>query len=201
MEKFKIVSAQAAVLLRPNINTDVIIRINRAALPRSELGRYAFEAWRFRSDGGEEPEFVLNMPVYRGAKILLAGPNFGCGSSREHAVWALQGAGIRCVIAPSFGDIFFGNCFQNGVLPVILPAESVMELAAAVESTAPCMTTVDLEQQVVIAPNAARYHFHVEPLRRTQLLDGLDEIALTLRDGATVDRFQSADRLRRPWIY
>lgn len=202
MEKFTVLTGQAAALLRPNIDTDIIIRIDRlAALKRAELGNFAFEAWRFRPDGSDEPAFVLNKAAYRHSSILLAGANFGCGSSREHAVWALQGMGLRCVIAPSFGEIFFGNCFQNGVLPVVLPAVTVAELAAEVESSPSGPITVDLEQQVVVSPFGARHCFDIEPARRIQLLEGLDEIALTLRDVEVIDQFQTADRVNRPWIY
>src|SRR5919205_1213678 len=126
MQPFTKVGGPAAPLLRANVDTDLIIRIERlVGTRREELGPFAFEALRRRADGSEDPDFVLNRPEYRGAPILLAGPNFGCGSSREGAVWALMGAGIRCVIAPSFGDIFFSNCFQNGLLPVVLPEETV----------------------------------------------------------------------------
>lgn len=202
MKKFTTLIAQAAPLLRSNIDTDIIIRIERlAALARSELGSFAFEAWRFRPDGTEDPGFVLNTPSYRSAQILLVGPNFGCGSSREHAVWALQGIGIRCVIAPSFGDIFFGNCFQNGMLPVVLPAEAIAAIAEEVEALVPTPMTVDLEQQIVITPNGNRLPFSIESGRRTQLIEGLDEVGFTLRQVATVDRFQQTDRLARPWIY
>jgi 3-isopropylmalate/(R)-2-methylmalate dehydratase small subunit len=202
MDKFTVLTGQAAPLLRPNIDTDIIIRIDRlAALRRAELGGYAFEAWRFRPDGSEEPEFILNQAPYRHSAILLAGANFGCGSSREHAVWALQGIGLRCVIAPSYGEIFFGNCFQNGVLPVVLPAETVAGIAAEVASSPSMPMTVDLEQQLVISPDGARHHFDIEPARRVQLLEGLDEIALTLRGAEAIDRFQAADRAVRPWIY
>src|ERR1700752_2334986 len=123
MDAFKILSGVAAPLLRANVNTDVLIRIERLMyLAKGELGRYCFEAWRYRSDGSEDPDFVLNKPEYREAKILLAAENFGCGSSREQAVWSLWGMGFRCIIAESFGDIFFGNCFQNGMLPIVLPS-------------------------------------------------------------------------------
>ena len=202
MEKFTVLTGQGVALIRANIDTDIIIRIERlAALKRSELGRYAFEAWRFRPDGTEEPDFVLNTSAGRSAKVLLAGANFGCGSSREHAVWALQGLGMRCVIAPSYGDIFFGNCFQNGMLPVVLPAGAIAEIAAQIESVGPTALTVDLERQRVISPNGKAYAFDIEPARRTQLLEGLDEIALTLRNAQGIDRYQAADRLSRPWIY
>lgn len=202
MNKFKSLTAQAAPLLRPNIDTDVIIRIERlAAHKRAELGRFAFEAWRFRPDGSESPDFILNTDLYRGSPILLAGSNFGCGSSREHAVWALQGLGLRCIVAPSFGDIFYGNCFQNGMLPVTLKPEEVAEIAADVQATAPAPMTVDLERQVVVAPRGRTYAFDLDPARRLQLLEGLDQIGMTLRQTALIQQFEQADRARRPWIY
>ena len=135
MDKFIRVTGAAAPLMRINIDTEVVIPINRLiGHKRGELGPYCFEAWRYALDGGENSEFVLNQPRYREAKILLAGDNFGCGSSREHAVWSLADFGFRCIIAPSFGDIFYWNCFQNGVLPIRLPEDQVKELAAEVEA-------------------------------------------------------------------
>src|SRR5262245_14070987 len=136
MEAFTVLKGVAAPLLRANINTDVIIRIERLRdLEKADLGRYAFESWRYRRDGSEDPAFVLNKAPYREARIMIAGDDFACGSSREAAVWALQSFGIRCVIAPSFGPIFYNNCFQNGVLPVVVPAKVVEDLAAEVEAT------------------------------------------------------------------
>jgi 3-isopropylmalate/(R)-2-methylmalate dehydratase small subunit len=188
--------------VRANIDTDVIIRIERlAALKRSELGAYAFEALRFKPDGSENPDFVLNTADYRGAPILIAGANFGCGSSREHAVWALQGLGIRCVIAPSYGDIFFGNCFQNGLLPVVLPQQTVSRIASLIEASPATTVSVDLERQTVTLSDGEGFSFVVEPARRTQMLEGLDEIAVTLLSESVIDTFQTADRIRRPWIY
>jgi 3-isopropylmalate/(R)-2-methylmalate dehydratase small subunit len=157
------------------------------------------EALRYRADGSDDPDFILNRPRFRGAPILLAGDNFGCGSSREGAVWALQGIGVRCVVAPSFGDIFYSNCFQNGVLPIRLPAPEVEALAAACADGAPL--TVDLERRVLIAPSGARTAFTIDPLRREALLHGLDDIGLTLRDEACIRAWQQADRAQRPWAW
>jgi 3-isopropylmalate/(R)-2-methylmalate dehydratase small subunit len=204
MEKFTRLTAIAAPLLRENIDTDIIIRIERlvGSGRRSELGQYAFEAWRLRPDGSEDPGFVLNREPYRRARVLLALDNFGCGSSREGAVWALQQKGFRAVLAPSFGDIFFNNCFQNGVLPVALPAETVLAIARQVEADPEHnLVTVDLERQVVLAPDGAETGFAIDALRRQKLLDGLDDIALSLRHEAEIASFQARDRALRPWIW
>ncbi|MCW5730910.1 MAG: 3-isopropylmalate dehydratase small subunit [Alphaproteobacteria bacterium] len=203
MEKFTRLRAIAAPLMRQNVDTDVIIRIERLIeADRARLGEHAFEAWRFLPDGSENPDFLLNREPYRRAKILLNGVNFGCGSSREGAVWALMGLGIRCVIAPSFGEIFFNNCFQNGVLPVVLPAASVQEIADEVAGDpAERLVTVDLEAQQVIAPSGKVHGFEIDPLRRTGLLEGLDEIGLTLRRETEIAAFQARDAKARPWVY
>ena len=204
MEKFTVLRAIAAPLLRENVDTDIIIRIDRlvGAGRRSELGRYAFEAWRFTADGGEEPGFVLNREPYRRAGILLALDNFACGSSREGAVWALLQRGLRAVLAPSFGDIFFNNCFQNGVLPVALPAASVRAIARQVEADPERnQVTVDLLRQVVVAPDGAETGFAIDGLRRRKLIDGLDDLGLSLRHEAEISAFQARDRAERPWIW
>ena len=201
MEKFTVLTAQAAPLLRANINTDVIIRIERLIyLPKEELGRYCFEAWRYLPDGSEAPDFVLNQPAYRQARILLAGENFACGSSREAAVWSMWAMGYRCVIAPSFGDIFFNNCFQNGLLPIVLPAPILADLAAeAVAGVADF--TVDLVRREIVTPSGRRVPFEVDEARRQALLDGLDEIGMTLLRAGEISEFQAQDRADRPWIY
>ena len=201
MEKFTVLTAQAAPLLRANINTDVIIRIERLIyLPKEELGRYCFEAWRYLPDGSEAPDFVLNQPAYRQARILLAGENFACGSSREAAVWSMWAMGYRCVIAPSFGDIFFNNCFQNGLLPIVLPAPILADLAAeAVAGVADF--TVDLVRREIVTPSGRRVPFEVDEARRQALLDGLDEIGMTLLRAGEISEFQAQDRADRAWIY
>ncbi len=196
------ITGRAAPLMAENVNTDVIIRIERLSLlAREELGPYAFEAWRYREDGTEDPDFVLNRPEWRGAPILLAGPNFGCGSSREGAVWALNALGIRCVIAPGFGAIFAGNCYQNGTLPVTLPAETVEAFARIARANPGVPFTVDLERQQVTPPGGAPVAFGIDPLRRRGLLAGLDDIGLTTRRLDEIRAFQAADRGRRPWVY
>jgi 3-isopropylmalate/(R)-2-methylmalate dehydratase small subunit len=203
MEKFTSVSAIAAPIMVSNVNTDVIVRIERLIdIPPEELGPYAFEAWRYLPDRSPNPDFVLNQSRWHDAQILVCGDNFGCGSSREGAVWALAGLGIRAVIGTSFGDIFFNNCFQNGLLPVVLSPEAVAELAREVEASANgAPTTVDLEAQEVVGPSGARYPFQVDPLRRRALLDGVDAIGATLQREAEIAGFQARDRAERPWVY
>ena len=191
MQPFTTVTGPAAPLMRRDIDTDVIIRIERLTqLPRDQLGPYAMEALR-------GPGFVLDQPAFHGAPILLAGANFGCGSSREGAVWALQCTGLRCVVAPSYGDIFFSNCFQNGMLPVTLPEAAVDALAAQAAGGAP--VTVDLRAMTVSAPDGTAFTFTLDPLRREMLLEGTDELGLTLRRAAEIAAWQQADALHRPW--
>ena len=200
METFTTLSGPAAPLMLANVDTDVIIRVEPMTRhPREALGPFAFEALRYRPDGSEDPEFILNQPAFRGAPILLAGSNFGCGSSREPAVWALMGMGVRCVIAPSFGDIFFGNCFQNGVLPIVLDEHSIEELATTARTGAAMI--VDLLQRQLSIGDAAPLAFQVDELRRESLLAGLDAIGLTLQDTPAIAAWQDVDRTRRPWIW
>ena len=200
MQPFTRVSGPAAPLMQSNVDTDVIIRIERITqLAKKELGRYAMEALRYLPDGSDDPAFIMNQPAFRGAPVLLAGPNFGCGSSREHAVWALQGMGLRCVIAPSFGDIFYANCFQNGVLPIRLPMDVVERLAAQCAGGAPL--TIDLQACTITAPDGSSTSFTLDASRREMLLHGLDDIALTLKDDALIRSWQEADRSRRPWAW
>jgi 3-isopropylmalate/(R)-2-methylmalate dehydratase small subunit len=197
---FTTVTGPAVPLMRPSVDTDVIIRIERlTTLERAGLGPYAFEALRHRPDGSEDPACVLNAPRFRGAPVLLAAENFGCGSSREGAVWALQGMGVCCVIAPSYGDIFRSNCFQNGVLPIALPIAQVQALAVQCADGAPL--TIDLEACTILAPDGDVIRFDVDPLRREGLLRGLDDIGLTLADDVLIREWQAADRLRRPWAW
>jgi len=200
MKPFTAVSGPAVPLMRANIDTDIIIRIERmTSLGRHELGPIAMEALRYRADGSEDPDSVLNQPQFRNAPILLAGANFGCGSSREAAVWALMELGIRCVIAPSYGDIFYGNCVQNGVLPVVLDEAALEGLARAAHAGR--TVTVNLVQQVVVVDGTTPMPFSIDALRREQLLAGLDAIDHALQDRAAILAWQDADRLRRPWIW
>lgn len=203
MEKFESVSGPAAPLLRANIDTDLIIRIERlVGTGRTGLGGFAFEQLRKLPDGSDNPDFVLNKPAYRDSPILLAGPNFGCGSSREGAVWALMGAGIRCVIAPSFGDIFFANCFQNGLLPIALPEEEVRRIAEETEASQGAgRTTIDLHRQTVTTPEGRELPFTIDARRRAALLEGLDDIALTMKRQAEIVAWQARDRAARSWMW
>ena len=203
MEKFTTLTAVAAYYPRANVDTDLIIRVERCAkVEKNGLGKSAFEMARFLADGSDNPEFPLNNGPFREAQILVGNINFGCGSSREMAVWAIAGMGIRCVIAPSFGEIFFGNCFQNGLLPVILPQAAVEKIGAALAADpAKAKLTVDLTRQVVVAPDGSEHAFAIEPLRKKALLEGLDEIGLTLLREPAIVAFQARDRVKRPWIY
>ncbi len=193
MQSFKTVTGAAVPLLQANIDTDVIVRIKRLT-GNADLGHYAFEALRYLPDGSTNPDCVFNQPRYVNAPILLAGRNFGCGSSREGAVTALMAMGISCVIAPSFGDIFFANCFRNGVLPIILGEGLVERLVDSAE------LTVDLEQQSISASSEV-FRFPVDALQCEGLLEGLDEIGLTLKGTDEIAAWQSTDRAQRAWVW
>ena len=196
MERFSLLTSVAAPFPQKNVDTDAIIRIERCTgTPREEICKYAFEMARLRKDGSENPEFVLNQPRYRGAQILVCGEFFGTGSSREMAVWALAGMGIRCLIAPSYGQIFYGNCFQNGLLPIVLSLSEVNELLKEAEGGTPF--EIDLERQTV----NRKVRFDITPRRKKMLLEGLDELGLTLALEPKIAAFEAADRKRRPWIY
>ena len=197
MKPFVTVTGAAAPLLQANVDTDVIIRIERLT-EGADLGRYALEAMRYLPDGSPNPNFVLNEPRFSNAPILLAGRNFGCGSSREGAVTALMAMGVRCVIAPSFGDIFHANCFRNGLLPVELSEGAIESLAAQSHYGD---FTVDLTQQVIVSPSSEVTTFSIDPLQRDALLEGLDEIGLTLRSTDEINAWQNADRMSRPWVW
>jgi 3-isopropylmalate/(R)-2-methylmalate dehydratase small subunit len=201
---FTTLTAIAAPIMRSNIDTDVIIRIDRLVgnSVRGTLGKWAFGALRYLPDGSENPEFVLNREPYRQAEILVTGPNFGCGSSREGAVWSLQERGIRAIIGSGFGDIFFANCFQNGILPIVVDEEIVDGLAAEVENTQGAgRISVDLEAQTITSPSGKRHGFEIDPRRRAGLLGGLDEVLLTLQRDDEIRAFQASDRAARPWIH
>ncbi len=204
MKSFTRLEATAAPIMIENIDTDVIIRIERLVGNniRGTLAPWCFGALRYRADGSEDPAFVLNRPPYRDAEIIIAARNFGCGSSREGAVWSLVERGVTCVIAPSFGDIFFNNCFQNGVLPVVLDQEIVEGLAREVEeSQGAGKVTVDLENCEVVSPAGKRHRFTVEGRRRDAMLQGLDEIGVTRKQAPVIESFQANDRKKRPWVY
>jgi 3-isopropylmalate/(R)-2-methylmalate dehydratase small subunit len=200
MEPFRKIAGPAASLMQPNIDTDMIIRIERfATLPPSQLAPWAFEVLRYDSDGQENPNFVFNRPPFRHSPILISGRNFGCGSSREGAVWALKGIGVRVIIAESFGDIFFSNCFQNGLLPISLDAAEINRLAA--ECADGSKIEVDLEANLIISPKGERISFTIDDQRREALLQGLDDIGLTNKCAHSIDSWQQDDRQQRPWIW
>src|ERR1700748_813540 len=201
---FTKLSAIAAPIMRTNIDTDVIIRIERLVGNgiRGTLGKWAFGSLRYLPDGSENPDFILNREPYRKAEILVTGPNFGCGSSREGAVWALQEIGIPAGVGSGFVDIFFANCFQNGILPVVVDKEIVDSLAADIEATQGAgRVSIALEAQTIVSPSGKQVAFEIDPRRREGLLQGLDEVALTLRRESEIKAFQAADRAARPWIY
>jgi 3-isopropylmalate/(R)-2-methylmalate dehydratase small subunit len=199
MEPFVRVTGRAAPLLRPNVDTEVMIRVDRLiGAPPGGLGRWLFEAWRYDAEGRERPDFELNDPRFRGASVLLAGANFGCGSSREGAVWALRDYGFRAVVAPSFGDIFESNCFQNGILPVRLPQQEVDAIAAELDAGGEL--TVDLAECAVTTPSGRRVAFAISGERREALLEGLDEIGLTLRLDGAIRAYQARELQLRPWL-
>jgi 3-isopropylmalate/(R)-2-methylmalate dehydratase small subunit len=205
MEKFTTLTAIAAPLLRINVDTDAIIPSREMKkVAKTGLADGLFAGWRYRAPGSREenPEFVLNQPPYRRTQILLSGQNFGCGSSREHAVWALHEWGIRAIVAPSFGAIFQGNCVRNGILPVVLEDARVEDLARQIQADPERnRVTVDLVRCAVTAPDGGTHPFVIAPADREMLLEGLDAIALTMKRDDEILAFQGRDRLRRPWIY
>ncbi|WP_018631398.1 3-isopropylmalate dehydratase small subunit [Neomegalonema perideroedes] len=201
MQKFTSLSGVAAPLPLINIDTDMIIpKQYLKTIKRTGLGTGLFSELRYDEQGGENPEFVLNKPAYRQAEILVTGDNFGCGSSREHAPWALLDFGIRCVIAPSFADIFYNNCFKNGVLPIALPQEQIDLLMEDAEKGANARITVDLETQTIERPNGEKIAFDVDAFRRHCLLNGLDDIGLTLQHGSEIDAFEAKMNGDQPWV-
>jgi 3-isopropylmalate/(R)-2-methylmalate dehydratase small subunit len=204
MEKFTKITGVGAPLMRQNVDTDLIIRIERLVsnTGRKGLGPYCFEQIRFKPDGSENPDCVFNQPGFREAPIILSAENFGCGSSREGAVWALVGMGVKAVIAPYYGDIFYNNCFQNGLLPVALPIEEVNQLADEMRaSPGNARITVDLENCVVVSPTGRTIPFKVDARRQHAMLNGLDDIAQTLTQKEAIASWQKADQPQRPWIW
>ncbi len=203
MEALRTVTGIAAPLMRINIDTDQIIpALFLGGTDAKGYGANLFNGWRFLPDGKPNPDFILNQPPYDKAQVLLADRNFGCGSSRERAPKALREFGFRAVIAPSFGGIFFNNCYRNGIVPVELPIEAVQEIVAEVAaSDGEGKVTVDLEAQEVRSPSGRSYRFSAPATLRQMLLEGLDEVALTLARCAEIDIFRERDRARRPWAY
>ena len=200
MEKFTTLTGVAAPMPLVNIDTDMIIpKQFLKTIQRSGLGKNLFDEMRFTQDGAEIPDFVLNQPAYRNAQILVAGDNFGCGSSREHAPWALLDFGIRCVISTSFADIFFNNCFKNGILPVVLPQEAVDHLMDDARKGANARITVDLDSQTVTASDGTTFKFEVDAFKKHCLMNGLDDIGLTLEKAAAIDSYEKKTATLRPW--
>ena len=201
MKPFKELTGIAAPMDLINIDTDMIIpKQFLKTIQRSGVGKNLFDEMRYNDDGSEKADFVLNREPYRHASILIAGDNFGCGSSREHAPWALEDFGIRCVIAPSFADIFHNNCFKNGILPIRLPEETVNALMEKADRGQNAMFTVDLERQVVVDPDGVEISFEVDPFRKHCLLNGLDDIGLTLQKGGAIDGYEAARAETAPWV-
>ena len=201
MEKFTTLEGVAAPMPLVNVDTDMIIpKQFLKTIKRTGLGVNLFDEMRYDTDGNEIADFVLNKPGYREAKILVAGDNFGCGSSREHAPWALLDFGIRCVISTSFADIFYNNCFKNGILPIVLPQEEVDKLMDDAERGANAVLTVDLENQTIQGPDGGEISFEVDPFKKDCLLNGLDDIGLTLKNETAIDRFEEGYAARASWI-
>ena len=202
MEAFTKLTGIVAPLDRVNVDTDQIIpKQFLKTIHRSGLREGLFYDWRVRQDGSADPEFFLNQPRYRDATILLTRDNFGCGSSREHAPWALLDQGFRCLIAPSFADIFFNNCFLNGILPVVLQADEIETLFRAVYAREGYQLTIDLAQQTVTDASGARYQFEVEPFRKECLYKGLDSIGLTLQHEAAITSYEAHRKTDAPWLF
>ena len=201
MDKFDKLTGVAAPLPQINVDTDMIIpKQFLKTIKRTGLGKNLFDEMRYNADGTENPDFVLNKPAYRNAQILVAGDNFGCGSSREHAPWALLDFGIRCVIAPSFADIFFNNCAKNGILAIALPQEQVDLLMDDAGRGANAVLTVDLEAQTITGPDGGTIHFEIDPHRKRCLLEGLDDIGLSLEKGDAIDAYEAKLKRSAPWL-
>ena len=201
MDKFTRLEAVAAPLPIVNIDTDMIIpKDYLKTIKRTGLAEGLFAEMRLNDDGSENPDFVLNKPAYRDAQILVAGDNFGCGSSREHAPWALLDRGIRCVISTSFADIFYNNCFKNGILPIVVTPEELTKLMDDAERGANATLTVDLEAQTIQGPDGGTIHFDIDPHRKHVLLEGLDDIGLTMQKRDAIDSFEQSHAGDRPWV-
>jgi 3-isopropylmalate/(R)-2-methylmalate dehydratase small subunit len=202
MQAFTKLTGIAAPLPKANVDTDQIIPARfLKSISRLGFGKNLFANFRYKEDGSENPDFVLNQEPYRKAEVLIAFENFGCGSSREHAPWALLDFGIRCVIAPDFADIFHNNCFKNGVLPVRLPREICEKLMEDAKMGGNARISVDLERQVVVRPNGEEIPFQIDPLRRHLMLNGLDDIGQTMQHAPAIDGFEARQRAAQPWLY
>ncbi len=201
MEKFEKLSGIAAPMPLVNIDTDMIIpKVFLKTIKRSGLGVNLFDEMRFERDGSEKPDFVLNQPQYREASILVAGDNFGCGSSREHAPWALKDFGIQAIISTSFADIFFNNCFKNGILPIKFPQNVVDILMKDAEKGSNARIEVDLENQTVTTSDGESFSFEVDEFKKHCLLNGLDDIGLTMEKAASIATFEAKEKAERPWV-
>lgn len=201
MDAFKEVTGVAAPMPLVNIDTDMIIpKQFLKTIKRTGLGANLFDEMRFDRDGNEIEDFVLNQPAYRNAQILVAGDNFGCGSSREHAPWALLDFGIRVVVSTSFADIFYNNCFKNGILPIVLPQEDVDKLMDDANRGANAILSVNLEEQTITGPDGGSISFDVDPFRKHCLLNGLDDIGLTMEKASAIDAFEAKAAGERPWL-
>ena len=201
MQKFTKLTGVAAPLPMINVDTDMIIpKQFLKTIKRTGLGKNLFSEMRYDQAGKEQPDFVLNKAAYRKATILVTGDNFGCGSSREHAPWALLDYGFRCVIAPNFADIFYNNCFKNGILPIKLPQSEVDKLMDDAKRGANATITVDLEKQTIQGPDGGTIRFELDPFRKKCLLEGLDDIGLTLQKAKSIDAFETKAKTDRPWL-
>ena len=202
MEKFTTLEGVAAPMRVINVDTDMIIpKQYLKTIKRTGLGKGLFSEQRYKDDGSENPDFVLNKPAYRNAKVIVAGDNFGCGSSREHAPWALADYGIRCVISTSFGDIFYNNCFKNGLLPIRVSPEDLEKLFDDADRGANSTLTVDLEKQEIRGPDGGVVTFDIDPFRKHCLLNGLDDVGLTMQKKQHIDTFEAKQKQSQPWLY
>ncbi len=200
MDKFTTLTGVAAALPMRNIDTDKIIPARYLkTIKRTGLGKSLFWELRYDEQGKERPDFVLNKPAYRKAQVLVAGDNFGCGSSREHAPWALQDFGIRCVISTSFADIFFNNSFKNGILPIKVSPEELEKLLDDASRGANATLTIDLEKQEIRGPDGGVIHFDIDPFRKHCLLNGLDDVGLTMQEGKKIEDYETKAKSERPW--
>ena len=201
MQKFETLTGVAAPLNIVNVDTDMIIpKQFLKTILRTGLGKSLFHEMRYTQDGREISDFVLNKPAYRTAQILVAGDNFGCGSSREHAPWALLDFGIRCVISTSFADIFYNNCFKNGILPIVVTADDLKKLLDDAERGANATLSIDLPAQEIRGPDGGLVKFDIDPFRKHCLLNGLDDIGLSLEKAAHIDAFEKRQAIRQPWL-
>ena len=201
MDKFDKLTSVAAPMDMINVDTDMVIpKQFLKTIKRSGLGKHLFHEMRYDDDGNEVEDFVLNQPAYRNAQILVADENFGCGSSREHAPWAILDFGIKCVIAPSFADIFYNNCFKNGILPIKLPKEDWEKVMDDAKRGANATLTVDLENQIITGPDGGEVHFEIDPFKKKCLLEGLDDVGLTMQNSDKIEKFETEKNASQAWL-